>query len=227
MKIPKLSNLSQLNTSRLVSSKKEKDALKRITSNNDDLNNILDLDGITNKGLLAENGRLPGISAFELVSGFNYYDVVNNAYCYTRPEGSRFNGPDRGAWYASFARTTALKEIIFHKTLDLAEHGHFFDDVTYDIYLVDFHYKFHDIRSSSQFKNCLDKKDYRESQKLAQSLLINEKSAGIVYPSARHEIGTNIVCFRPALVTNVRKDGKYKIVWDGTDKPKSTYTAKK
>jgi hypothetical protein len=31
--------------------------------------------------------------------------------------------------------------------------------------------------------------------------------------------GTCIACFRPALVTNVKKDSTYRFVWTGTTEP--------
>lgn len=34
--------------------------------------------------------------------------------------GSRFNGPDRGAWYAAFETRTAQAEVAFHKAVELA-----------------------------------------------------------------------------------------------------------
>jgi hypothetical protein len=40
-------------------------------------------------------------------------------------------------------------------------------------------------------------------------------TAGIVYPSARHKGGTCIACFRPALVTHVRKGATLSIVFKG------------
>lgn len=219
MIIPKLTRIDQINTHRLVPSKHGESVLTRIASNNEHLTNIFDLDNATNDRLLAENNLLIEISALELVSGFNYYRVVNAAFCHPQPEGSRFNSPKRGAWYASYYNRTAQQEIIFHKTLALAEINYFYDDVTYDNYLADFNYEFHDIRQSPKFKNCLHPSNYAASQKLASYLLLEEQSAGIVYPSVRDATGTNLVCFRPVLVNNVRKAKTYRFIWNGSKKP--------
>ena len=35
--------------------------------------------------------------------------------------------------------------------------------------------------------------------------LLNQGSAGVIYPSVRHRGGTCLACFRPALVVNVRR----------------------
>ena len=48
---------------------------------------------------------------------------------------------------------------------------------------------------------------------LAESLL-REDSLGIVYPSVRHTGGTCVACFRPALVTNVRKGRTWRFTWE-------------
>jgi hypothetical protein len=36
-----------------------------------------------------------------------------------------------------------------------------------------------------------------------------------VYPSVRRANGTCLACFRPALVTNVRRDATYRFTWSG------------
>jgi len=203
----------------MLPSKNGSSVLTRIAHTDEHLQDIFDLDNATNDRLLAENNVLPGITALELVHGFLHYRIVNAAFCHARPEGSRFNGPDRGAWYGSFSYTTAEQEILFHKIQALKEINYFYDDVTYDVYWADFHNDFHDIRNNPAFKNCLQKKSYAASQKLAHTLLIEKQSAGIIYPSVRDTEGSNIVCFRPALVGNVRKKATYRFRWEGSEKP--------
>jgi len=63
------------------------------------------------------------------------------------------------------------------------------------------------------FEKCLDRDSYKESQRLASELL-EEGSPGIVYPSVRHQGGTCIACFRPALVNNVRKGSSISITFE-------------
>lgn len=43
--------------------------------------------------------------------GVPYYRIVNAAFTHAHPLGSRFNDPDRGAWYAAFELETAQAEI--------------------------------------------------------------------------------------------------------------------
>jgi hypothetical protein len=52
--------------------------------------------------------------------------------------------------------------------------------------------------------DCLDPNSYTTSQTLGLKLLTSG-SAGIVYPSVRHEDGVCIACFRPPLVLNVQE----------------------
>jgi hypothetical protein len=44
--------------------------------------------------------------------------------------------------------------------------------------------------------------------------LLEAASAGIVYPSVRHNGGICIACFRPALVNNVRKGASVSITFE-------------
>jgi hypothetical protein len=221
--LPSVSLIRQLDTHRLVPSRhlpKGDSVLVDIADDDEHLQAIFELDAATNERLLAAQQLLPGIGLEELVFGVPHAAVVNAAFCHAHPLGSRFNGPDRGAWYAGFALQTAQAEVAFHKTVQLAEIGRFEDDVTYDDYLADFSAVFHDIRppKGRGFKKCLDPQSYVASQALAERLMPAD-SLGIVYPSVRHAGGTCVACFRPALVSNVRRDQTYRFVWDGTPEP--------
>jgi RES domain-containing protein len=216
--LPPLTRLHQDDTHRLIPSQYGDSVLTRIAQDAAHLETLFEIDNLTNDRLYAEQNLLPGITSLELVSGFPHYRVVNAAFCYAHPEGSRFNGPDRGAWYAAFERESALAEVVFHKTLALAEIDTFDDDVTYEDYLSDFRGEFHHIRDQDAFAECLDPDSYVVSQALAARLLRSD-SAGIVYPSVRYPQGTNLVCFRPALVSHVRQGNTCRLVWQGTPAP--------
>jgi hypothetical protein len=183
---------------------------------------IFELDAATNDRLLAGQRLLPGIGLDELVFGIPHAAVINAAFCHPHPLGSRFNGSLRGAWYAAFAIETSQAEVGFHKSVQLSEIGRFEDTVTYDDYMADFSAEFHDLRpAGTAARACLDPDTYVESQALAERLLEAE-SLGVVYPSVRHTGGTCIACFRPALVTNVRRGKTYRFTWTGTPQPQIT-----
>jgi RES domain-containing protein len=213
----------QYDTHRLIPAKFSEggdSVLVRVADNDEDLQKIFDLDGATNDRLLAEHGLLPGIGIHELVFGVPYDRIVNAAFCHAHPLGSRFNAPDRGAWYAAFELDTAQAEVAHHKWRELVEVNRLEEEVTYDDYLADFSAEFHDIRGDD-FHTFLDPQSYVASQELAQQLL-EAASLGVVYPSVRKPDGTCLVCFRPALVTNVRKGAIYEFRWDGTPEPTIT-----
>lgn len=228
MRLPPVTLVRAVDTHRLIPSKhlpKGDSVLAALADDDEDLRAIFDLDDATNDRLLAE-ARLPsGIGVEELVFGVPYASVINAAFCHPHPLGSRFSGPDRGAWYSAFDLPTAQAEVAFHKSVQLAEVGRFDDAVTYDSYLADFSASFHDLRATGKagaaargFSACVDPDSYVASQTLAEGLLDTE-SLGVVYPSARRAGGTCLACFRPALVVNVRRAKTYRFTWDGAAEP--------
>jgi RES domain-containing protein len=217
---PPTSLVRQYDTHRLIPAKYSTSGdsvLIRVADSDEDLQKIFDLDSATNDRLLAENGLLPGIGIHELVFGVPYYRIVNAAFCHAHPLGSRFNAPDRGAWYAAFELDTAQAEVAYHKWRELLEVNWLKEEVTYDDYLADFSAEFHDIRGDD-FRTCLDPESYVASQELAQQLL-DAGFLGVVYSSVRAPEGTCVACFRPALVTNVRKGAAYVFRWHGKPEP--------
>ena len=233
MTFPPVALVRQLDTHRLVLSRhlpQSDSVLVAISDDDAHLQAIFELDAATNDRLLAGRWLLPGMGLEELVFAVPHAAVVNAAFCHPHPLGSRFNGPDRGAWYAAFALETSQAEVGFHKSVQLAEIGRFEDTVTYDDYLADFSASFHDLRPasarsaaadrpvSSRMRAYLDPDSYVESQWLAEALLEAE-SLGVIYPSVRHPGGTCVACFRPALVTNVRRGKTYRFTWDGSPEP--------
>lgn len=219
--VPKLTTLRQFDTCRLIPSRfadVEDSVLAPLADSEGVLRDLFELDNATNERLRGEYGGLPGIGVDELVFGVPNFRIINAAYTYPRPEGSRFNDGERGAWYCAFEAETSLAEITFHKTVEYQEIGRFDDSVTYQALLADFTSTFHDIRGIEAFNDCLDPTSYIESQKLATELL-DAGSMGVIYPSVRHDGGTCLACFRPALVGNVRKGQAYRLTWSGSPTP--------
>ena len=224
MRLPPVTAIDQRDTHRLVPSRyspRGDSVLTRIADPGDDahLDAIFELDGATNDRLLAERGLLPGIGPDELVFAVPLASVINAAFCHAHPLGSRFGGPDRGAWYAGFDIETSQAEVAFHKSVELAEIGNPDESVTYDDYQADFAGEFHDLRESSGFAACLSPTSYVVSQSLAARLL-EAGSLGVVYPSVRHGAGTCLACFRPALVGRVRRTGTWRFTWEGGQGPR-------
>jgi hypothetical protein len=221
MRLPPVSLVRQIDTHRLIPSRhlvRGRSVLREIADDRAHLAALMDLDNATNDRLLAEHNRLPGIGLEELVFGVPHAEVINAAFCHPHPLGSRFASLIRGAWYAGFELATAQAEVGFHKSIQLAEIGRFEDKVTYDDYLADFNASVHDLRGPRGFRAYLDPRSYVEPQALAERLLAAD-SLGVVYPSVRKKGGTCLACFRPALVSNVRRDKTYRFIWDGTPEP--------
>ena len=220
-RLPPVSLVRQFDTHRLVPSRhlpNGDSVLVAIADDDEHLQAIFELDLATNDRLNAQQQQLPGIGLEELVFGIPHSHIVNAAFCHAHPLGSRFSGPERGAWYAGFELETSQAEVAFHKSVQLAEIGRFTDSVTYDDFLADFTASFHDLRRARGFKECLSPDSYLASQKLAEALL-EDDALGVVYPSVRREGGTCVACFRPALVANVRRGRIYRFTWDGSPRP--------
>jgi len=221
MSLPETLLLRQDDTHRLIPkiySDEPYGPLRTIAEDPEHLAAIAELDRATDKQVFAENNLLPGISVGELVFGIPHARIINAAFTHATPLGGRFNGPDRGAWYAGFEIETSQAEIAFHKTVQLAEVGFFYDQVTYVDYLADFSCQFHDLRDDPRFAVCLNPDSYVVSQGLADQLL-KAQCLGVVYPSVRYSEGTCLACFRPAVVTHVRAAAHYEFSWKGQPQP--------
>jgi len=220
--LPRTTLVRQFDTCRLVPSRfaaREDSVLTGIAEDDAHLAHLFDLDNATNERLRGERGLLPGIGIDELVFGVPNASLINAAFTYAHPQGSRFNGSERGAWYCSFEMDTALAEVAFHKSVEYQEIARFDDSVTYETLLADFTNAFHDIRKDARFTACLDTESYVASQQLA-ARLIEKSSVGVIYPSARRPRGTNLACFRPAVVANVRRGDAYRFTWSGDPTPR-------
>lgn len=219
--IPPLTTLRQFDTCRLLPSRfadLEDSVLSPLADSDDMLRDLFDLDNATNARLRTQNGGSTGINVDELVFGVPNFRIVNAAFTYAHPQGSRFNDGRRGAWYCAFDVETALAEVSFHKAVEYAEINRFDDSVQYQCMLADFTATFHDLRNQPRYDACLSPDSYIESQTLAERLL-DGGSLGIIYPSVRRPSGTNLACFRPALVGNVRKGAAYRLTWQGSPEP--------
>lgn len=208
--------IDQRDTHRLIPAQFADDGasvLTRLTGDLKTLEGIFELDNATNDRLLAESRLSPGIDERELVFGIPSYRIINASFCHPSPTGSRFNSADRGAWYASFELETSQAEVAYHRQLWLRETAWEEEDTSdYLDHLADFRADFHDLRTATEHADCLSPTSYRASQALAAQLL-ELGSAGIVYPCVRRAGGTCLACFRPVLVTNVRKGRIYTFVF--------------
>jgi hypothetical protein len=214
--LPSTRLLRRFDTQRLIPAKySDESVLGKLAQDDADLHALFELESLTNDRLEAEHGRHDTVGPRELVFSVPCAQIINAAFSHPHPLGSRFNGPERGAWYASFELETSEAEIAYHKTLELAEIDWWHESFSYVAFVADFSAEFHDLRGDERFVSCLDPESYVASQALAEGLLA-EGALGLVYPSVRREGGTCLACFQPALVGNVRKGRQLLFRFEGT-----------
>ena len=189
-----------------------------------DVADLVALSAATNARLQAQaNVRPGGIHQDELVFGVPHWRIINAAFCHPHPLGSRFSGPERGAWYAGQHVETSLAEVAHHRRVELAEIDRWDLAADYQDYLSDIHAPLADLRRprDRRARACLDPDSYVAGQSLAADLL-DAGSVGVVYPAVRDPGRQAAACFRPAAVGNVRAGARYRLEWAGRRTPEIT-----
>lgn len=217
---------TQATTIRLISTAYiDEPAMAPLADSDTDLAFLESIEALTSPRLAP---RLPvpgGLSPDELVGPAHGYGwtYINAAFCYTRITGNRFNGPERGAWYAAYGRNaaaTAQAEVSWHLTRELEATGIFDNLTAYRELRAGFATSFHDL-SGQPAHPALDRDPatgYPAGQSLARALLTSG-SNGLLYPSTRHPRGKCLAAFRPALVQNIRQGDTWTFRWSGTPTP--------
>ena len=217
--MPPVATLHLEDTHRLVASRYPPVGILDVVADWDDLDLLFELEAWTNDRISTELGYLHVIPRSEWVMGRPMSSVIMAAFCHPRAGGSRFSGPDRGAWYAGLTLETAHAENVYHRTAELAEIGVLETRMQMRLYLANFHASFHDIRAPERENEPYHHpSSYTVSQRLGRELLERD-SNGIVYRAVRHAGGECVACFRPKLVRNVRVGGHFEYSWRGTSVP--------
>lgn len=213
-------------TVRLVSTAyADEPALAPLADDDDDLAILEAIAGLTSS---RHSVTLPvpgGLHPSELLSEAAGYGwtLVNAAFCYTRATGNRFNGPERGAWYASHgaqAVETAQAEVGWHLTRELEATGVFENMTAYREVLAGFTSQFH--RLGRETAGAVLSPDPAIAYPAGQALARDVRGSGgngILYPSARHPGGQCLVALRPHLVQNIRQGATWDFNWDGRPDP--------
>jgi len=197
--LPPLSRVRWTRTNRLVPSRYPSAGILDRIAAPEDLDAIVELEAWTNDRISTELGILHTVPREEWVVGTPMASVVMAAFCHPRIGGARFSSADRGAWYAARALDTALRESIYHRTLELEEIGTLETKVQMRLYHADVSGAFHDLRGRRrQFPAAYDRDAYAGSQALARRLM-DEDSPGVLFDSVRHEGGECVACFRPPM----------------------------
>jgi len=217
---------TQSDTIRLISTAYiNEPAMTPLADSYEELGFLEQIEGLTSARQASGIPLPSGVHPTELLTERDGYGwtYVNAAFCYTRASGNRFNGPERGAWYAAWgegATETALSEVSWHLTQELEATGVLENMTRYRELIAGFVSKFHDLRGGE--KNDALASDpavaYPAGQALAKAIQ-HDGGNGIIYPSARHSGGLCLAAFRPRLVQNVRQGNTWELIWRGNRSP--------
>ncbi|MCR6673542.1 RES family NAD+ phosphorylase [Devosia ginsengisoli] len=195
--------------------------LMPLVDNEDELALLGEIEGATSARLMAQERGISGLAANELVYDVPHAHFINASFAYARPQQpNRFNGANRGAWYAALALETCLAEVGFHLTNALADAGDFNAVVEYAEMFCSLAGDFVDLRQRPQHPSL--GADIAMAYPLGNVLADHARAEGlngIIYPSVRHPDGTCLVALRPAAVQSVRQGDVYRMIWRGQPEP--------
>ncbi|WEK03060.1 MAG: RES family NAD+ phosphorylase [Candidatus Devosia phytovorans] len=196
--------------------------LAPLVDNDEELALLGEIEGATSARLMAEQRGISGLAANELVYDVPHARFINASFAYSRPlQPNRFNGANRGAWYAALAVETCLAEVGYHLTRMLADAGDFSATVEYAEMFCSLAGDFLDLRPTPGHPalGADTALAYPVGNALADQARA-EGLNGIIYPSVRHQGGTCLAALRPAAVQSVRQGAVYRMVWNGQPEPK-------
>ncbi|HEY9566530.1 MAG TPA: RES family NAD+ phosphorylase [Thalassobaculum sp.] len=209
---------------RLVSSARLRDpVLNGLIDSADERRALEEIEAYSSRRLTAERRGTETIMAGEFLRGVPQASFVNAAFAYFRPrEANRFNGPGRGAWYASLTGTaTCIAEIAFHVERELARIDRFEARIEYAELFASFAGEFLDLRDPAAPPDCLHPDigvGYPAGNALAAEVRRRGVN-GIVYPSVRDPVGVCLVALFPHAVQSVAQGALLELRWRGAAGP--------
>ncbi len=209
-------------TVRLVSTARLRDpVLSLLVDDLDEMEVLAEIEGATSARLQAEERGRSGLPAGELVHGVAHARFINASFAYWKPrEPNRFNGTDRGAWYAALATETCIAEVGHHLTKALADAGDFNAIVDYVEMFASMAGEFLDLRGARSHPSLAPDAalGYPAGNVLAASAR-GQGLNGVIYPSVRHPGGTCIVALWPHAVQSVAQGEVIRLTWAGGATP--------
>ena len=210
-------------TVRLVTTARLRDAvLKALVDSDAERSELEEVEAATSTRLIAEARGIAGVPAGQLISGVAHAAFINASFAYAKPgELNRFNGPDRGAWYAALAVETSLAEVTYHMTAFLERAGDFHAVVDYAELFASLAGEYCDLRRARKHPalNPDTTLGYPAGNALARAALADDVN-GFIYPSVRHRSGTCFAVLWPHAVQSVAQGGVYRLTWTGAPEPK-------
>ena len=200
-------------------------AMKPLADDEHELKILEEIEGLTSARRSFSIPVPGGLDPAELLTeaagyGWTY---VNAAFCYARATGNRFNGANRGAWYAAYGKlaiNTAKAEVAWHISRELEATGVFDNTTSYRELFAGFTSQFHDLSAGANAPALHTDPAiaYPAGQALARDVM-GAGGNGILYPSARKIGGKCLVALRPHLVQNIRQGKTWDFVWNGHPTP--------
>ncbi|WP_457311870.1 RES family NAD+ phosphorylase [Sphingomonas sp. UYAg733] len=179
---------------------------------------MAEIEGATSSRRVAEERGTGGLPADELVHGVPHARFINASFAYAKPrESNRYNGTDRGAWYAALVVETCVEEVGHHLTKALADTGDFNAVVDYAEMYASMAGEFVDLRNARDHASL--NPDPAMGYPPGNALAASTRGAGlngIIYPSVRHAGGTCIVALWPHAVQSVAQGSIFRLTWSGT-----------
>jgi hypothetical protein len=208
-------------TVRLVSTARLRDSVLLDLVDESELEALSEIEGATSTRRIAQARGAGEVQSHELVYGVPHAQFINASFAYAKPrEPNRFNGADRGAWYAGFDVETSLAEVQFHLTEFLAAAGDFNATVEYAEMFASFAGEFVDLRAHPTHESLNPEKavGYPAGNALAEAVRVRGLN-GIIYPSVRNPGGTCLVALFPHAVQSVAQGAVYRMIWSGEPNP--------
>lgn len=202
-------------THRLIPSRFPPIAAFETVTSAGDLEPVLELEGWTNDRLVAP--RLRRLPKSEWVYGRANASIIMAAFLHGAPQGTRFAGPDLGAWYASSALETSVMEVVGGIRREIALSA--LEQKTEELreYTARLEGSFVDIRGMRPDLHDPDPATYPASQVFGRSVRAGPYD-GIAYDSVRHPGGVNWVSYRPSRVQDVIQARHFRVVVPGSGK---------
>lgn len=217
----KISRKAIERTVRLVTTARLRDSVLLDLVDESELEALSEIEGATSNRRIAQARGAGEVLQYELVYGVPHAHFINASFAYSKPrEPNRFNGADRGAWYAGFDVETSLAEVKFHLTEFLAAAGDFNATVEYAEMFASFAGEFVDLRAHPTHESLNPEKavGYPAGNALAEAARVRGLN-GIIYPSVRNPGGTCLVALFPHAVQSVAQGDVYRMVWSGKPDP--------
>lgn len=175
-----------------------------------DLPAVLELVGWTNDRLVPE--RIRRLPEREWVYGRSNASVVMAALLHGAPEGSRFNGPDLGAWYAADDVRTAAAEVGHHLRREAVARSVPQMRRTFRSYAARLLGDYLDIRGQQAALPEVYAPDRYEASQAFGEAVRAEGGSGILYDSLRRQGGQSVAAYRPTQVTDVVQADHFEIL---------------